>query len=111
MKLTKLWENAAPTSAFSGQTIPLDLSGFCGILIYSKTHYTANQNNSWSLNLIGTTSAIYPMWDKIIFRQITSSETKIIFGPGRSAENYNGGTSEDNIYAVPLIIYGLTKIT
>lgn len=29
-----LWTNSSPTSAFSAQTIPLDLSDYDGILLY-----------------------------------------------------------------------------
>lgn len=127
ISITKLWENASPTSAFAAQTISLDLSGydFVDIVYYGRTgpndalsangYYTARcpVGEFGSLQvatLIGGTASYH--WISCRAFEVTTSG--IEFGYGRyiyfsyTTAGDNGGYSETT--NIPYRIYGIKGV-
>lgn len=105
---TSLWTNSNPSSSFSAQTIPLDLSGYSVIAIACK------QQNSTSADMaipclgfvgntlqccvpnIGSTQYFYK-------RTATIASNGITFSTGYRNTNSTTGTN----YCIPIAIYGI----
>ena len=110
-----LCENASKTSAFSAQTISIDLSSYTAVLIEVVTNAAA-----------GTSSVLYQFGSMIVtkgthgnvtaflpyngnlfnyFRNATVQDNGVVFSGGTA----NGGES-NNAYAVPTRIYGIKGV-
>lgn len=96
-KIDLLWTNSAPTSSFSAQTIPLDLSGYDLILITSENSVSFAENNVGSKRQITYSSTS----GQIRHRDFTVATTGITFDAGY------GGSSTDNSNCRPYKIYGI----
>lgn len=111
-----LWTNQNPTSAFSAQTVPIDLSGYSLLYIV----FTPNSTNSSTvripvlarkadeimvnsyINLSGTGGIT------LVFRYFSSSNSGVSFESGQSkAVSSSSSASTDNARCVPLYIYGI----
>lgn len=107
VSITKLWENASPTSAFAAQTIALDLSGYDWVLVFAapQTQY------QWMISQIcpvGTTGLLTYGWgddNHPGHRAFTVSTTKIDF----DSAYYNGKVSTNQI--IPVLILGIKGVT
>lgn len=103
---TSLWTNSAPSSNFSAQTVPLDLSGYTwvAIIAHMSTSGTADTTHfvrvgsSVVLNCpnLGSTQYFYK-------REASVASNGITFGTGY---RNNTGTSGAN-YCIPIAIYGI----
>ena len=105
--VTKLWENASPTSAFAAQTISLDLSGYDAISIYYKNKTNGSAPQSTGVVPIGDSVILYYMTSDALSqrRTATISDSGVTFTTGYS------GSSESTACAIPVIIYGYKGIT
>lgn len=111
-----LWTNQNPTSAFSAQTVPIDLSGYSLLYIVFTPNSTNNSTiripvlarkadevmvNSY-INLSGTGGIT------LVFRYFSSSNSGVSFESGQSkAVSSSSSGSTDNARCVPLYIYGI----
>ena len=102
----KLWTNPSPGSAFSAQTVSLDLSEYSYILI----HLIHNSDNDYGVNMFFTPVRVgyketcankASSTGNMVGRTATVSTTGVTFTTG-----YNNSTSGTK-YAVPCVIYGI----
>lgn len=121
--MTKLWENASPTSEFAEQTISLDLSGYTHIVVLSITSNAAKASGNYQPiiyvpNLVGASGAISScgydgsaLWFHARTVSIVSGGVK--FGTGYMQGLSNGINHYPNRddRAVPVIIYGVRGLT
>lgn len=111
-----LWENSSPTSAFSGQTINLDLSDYDFVLIgYNGTGYqnTLSDNgrnyiicSKSGKEAIMKSSSTSNVWG---IRQVNVQASSIVFGSGYYvwAMSSSAGSEARNTASVPKEIYGI----
>lgn len=124
-----LWTNASPSTAFTAQTVSLNLSKYEQIIIQGAGTTTYAQRYA-----DGTTTAL-PSAVCIVFyanmnvsqvwtpfgcsaggngattwgRQVTTSSTGITFGAGQRFQGASSTPSTDNTYAIPMRIWGVKK--
>ena len=102
-----LWQNKSPTSTFTGQHIPLDLSGYTGIFVI----YLAKTGSNGYVS-----SPFIPVSDGNRYTTFFASDSGLIFkrscladGDGGSA-NFGQGSqsgSTDDTLMIPIKIYGV----
>ena len=102
VSLTKLWQNASPTSNFAAQTVSLDLSKYQMVAIAYRFN-TSDDYRKMYFGTVGSTMALdvistsgYLGW-----RSATVSTTGISF----STATYNGNSGVVG-YIIPVAIYG-----
>ena len=106
-KSTLLWTNANPSSAFSAQTISLDLSGYTDILIKVKS-VTSETSVQWDIledieNNTKQALVVYSTAQNVFgTRLCTISSTGIAFSTGYFSNNTTWTT-----VCIPLEIRGL----
>lgn len=106
--MTLLWENASPNSAFAGQTINLDLSGYDHALIEFCLNPIAWQIKISAWYRVDAGESIVSVADGnpyTYLRGVTVNTNNVTFGTGRL------GNTENNNNLVPLRIYGLKGVT
>lgn len=112
--LRLLWENPSPASAFSEQTVTLDLSSYNAVLIEYQTDFTGNKYFTsafvtlphMSLAVSICPSTADPTTAYIFTRYCWIVDTKIDFAEGRSL--YGSSASAGADYSMkPLRIYGV----
>lgn len=111
-ELQLLWTNPAPTVAFAGQTIPLDLADYDYVEIYyCENLERANYNNG--MTLLGHSTRLFDFYmgtsvTALYSRVATVNTTGVTFEDatyGRlGASTYSRST--DNSYMIPEKIYG-----
>ena len=103
---TSLWTNSAPSSDFSAQTVPLDLSGWNLIAILAKTTTTGNTTSVF-LAAVGTGSILsVPNLGSTQYfykRTMDVQTTGVTFSTGYRNTSGTSGAS----YCIPVAIYGL----
>ena len=103
---TSLWTNSAPSSDFSAQTIPLDLSGWNLIAVLAKTT-TSGNTTSVFLAAVGTGSILsVPNLGSTQYfykRTMDVQTTGVTFSTGYRNTSGTSGAS----YCIPTAIYGL----
>lgn len=102
--MTLLWENASPNSAFAGQTINLDLSGYDHALIEFCLNPIAWQIKTSAWYRVDAGESIVSVADGnpyTYLRGVTVNTNNVTFGTGRL------GSTENNNNLVPLRIYGI----
>ena len=103
---TSLWTNSAPSSDFSAQTVPLDLSGWNLIAILAKTTTTGNTTSVF-LAAVGTGSILsVPNLGSTQYfykRTMDVQTTGVTFSTGYRNTTGTSGAS----YCIPVAIYGL----
>lgn len=103
-----LWTNSAPTSAFSAQTIQLDLSGYAEIIIVatSRTDLDVRFTSVFPVgNYLARLASTLTGTNTDITRNVTISSTSLAFETG-----YNGSTANTS-YCIPVYVYGIRKAT
>lgn len=105
-----LWENADPTSAFTAQTISLDLSGYQSVIIkfILDNAYSSYSNVvTYTLGMVDTYSGIVLMSlttsgsSREHYRQYTISSSGVAFLGG-----YRSSDARNSVF-VPIEIYGI----
>lgn len=110
--LTLLWENASPTSDFAAQTVSLDLSQYQFVVIEFNAYITDAGMEFVECLKVGITRHLYRVAatsnDKLwySYRQLTTSESGIVFSDG-AFQYATGGSTAAAVYNVPLRIYGM----
>ena len=115
---TLLWENASPSSIFSAQTIPLDLSGYDTVWIVSKRTTSATDVRMSGFAIIDSqthtieiTSPFTNNAFSMVRREFTPSVAGVAFGGGYlKTGTESSAASVENQYAVPLSIYGIKGV-
>ena len=105
LSMTKIWENAAPTSAFAAQTIALDLSKYDAVLIMYKRGSAADEVYNAFIR-VGDTGALFAMTNYRANRTVTVLKNGIEFAIGREA-NISENLTEKPTASVPVTIYGI----
>lgn len=103
-----LWTNPSPTSAFSAQTVTLDLSSYddveiemAGVGTYAST---TTQTFKLEVNIGGLLSISA---NNIWWRYVTPRTTGVEFGAGYRTTTYGSNATLDNDQMVPRKIYGI----
>lgn len=109
MKMDLLWTNPSPTSAFSAQTVSLDLSGYSYVYIecLMASSYTSQYINAHLFRVGGGLS--YRMiggGSTIMFRDATPTTSGVEFSVGYIVNTYTSNVT-DNTRIIPLHIYGI----
>lgn len=109
--MTKLWENAAPTSNFAAQTVALDLSGYDFVIVAARESPTAEGYDDFWGAVDGKDHRIFLQWNARQLRKYTPTTYGVKFSEGYGANE--GGTlqSNRNDCAIPLAIYGIKGVT
>lgn len=103
VKLTKVWENASPGSAFAAQTIRCNTTDAIGFLIVHT--YDAGRNDGHvDLVLKGFGSYLVNPQAYNQYRPVSISGTGVVFLEGYIAVTYGTGTSS-NTRCTPTKIY------
>ena len=110
-KMTLVWTNASPTTAFVAQTIPINLNEYEAVIIFARSFPISSNTTTWYLydsiilkNTRGGLFAASVTANNIGNRLATVSNDGINFEGGYWAGNAN------NDYAVPYYIYGLKGV-
>ena len=109
VRMTKLWENASPTSNFAAQTITLDLSGYDGVLIRVTGGYGWQVYSEFYLatGADGYMSAPF-VW--MGYRNVTVTESGVAFDGGQRQSSYGSTSWSDNGgAAIPVTIWGIKE--
>ena len=115
-----LWENASPTSNFAAQTISIDLTQYCAVLVKIGFHTTMTSDNDCSLNMclmgeaiklhnsvISTSTSFY---HASAWRLCTVTKTGVTFGAGSVQQGTSTLSNSDNSRAIPMKIYGIKGV-
>lgn len=115
-----LWTNASPTSAFSAQTISLDLSGYDAVeIIANNTNekfpvsFKVEKGSSSNLGIVGTGSGYVGTGSVVIhaIREATVNNNGVTFSSAFTAMyNVQSYATESNVYNVPVKIYGIKEV-
>ncbi|MBQ0078369.1 MAG: hypothetical protein KBS66_00565 [Eubacterium sp.] len=111
-----LWTNPNPSSAFSAQTVSLNLRGYTGVKIKLKR---MNNDAVYSMHETGigervdvgeiVVSTTGVNW--AYSRMATPNSNGIVFGnAGWKYTNVSQAITNDNNYAIPVAIYGIKKL-
>lgn len=109
--MTLLWTNSSPTSAFAAQTISIDLSGYTSIMTVFAYATTINGSRGTQTQLVDDAKYAFDapnesesgLWCR---RDVTAAATGVVFGGG-GYFSADAGFTANNIYAIPLYIYGV----
>lgn len=112
-----LWTNASPTSAFEGQTISLDLSGYDAVEIEFRKNTSVNLLY-YEKCKIGWNADVQSMWNidissnaTVVYRSFTVSESGITFANSVYKSSPFGTTvGNNNNYMIPYKIYGIKGV-
>ena len=107
LKLTKLWENASPKSAFAAQTVSLDLSAY---------HYVVIEDINLTLDSpLIVSSRIYKVGERSMFTGLFGTALSYrFFQTNENGITFNAGyrpSQDDNTRNVPYRIYGIVGLT
>lgn len=109
-----LWTNASPTSAFAAQTISIDLSGYASIMTVFAYATTVTGRRGTQTQLVDDAKYAFDapnesesgLWCR---RDVTAAATGVVFGGG-GYFSADAGFTANNIYAIPLYIYGIKGV-
>lgn len=115
-KWVKLWENASPSSAFAGQTISVDLSGY-DLVAVCGLYATNNAVQTWSFVSVppSAPSGEYRvgwLYHYVNYRQrrdVVVYTDGILFGNGNEAP-FSGDLYTNNLVMIPYRIYGIKGV-
>ena len=103
-----VWTNEAPTSAFSSQTLSLDLSTYNFIIIeYNLAVTDPNIKNSEIAMINGSTIRLAGYNPKIVFRNATVTDTGITFTQAEDYTSYGGSPANSVNQIIPTAVYGI----
>lgn len=104
-----LWTNPNPTSAFSAQTVSLNLTDYDEVEIEARNS-TSNSDSvtqNFSFSSGGGILTIFQLNDTWYMRQLTLTNSGITFASGRYCYMTNGGNGVLDAVCVPTKIYGI----
>lgn len=106
MKMDLLWTNPNPSSSFSAQTIPIDLSDYSLIII---SHYT---NNAVGFDTAQVIQQIIPKADgqSFLIAGMNYYQRRKVSAISNSGITFNSGqyiAQENNTVCIPQKIYGI----
>ena len=107
-KWVKLWENASPSSAFAGQVISVDLSGY-DLVAICGWYNAATQIQSWSFVSIPGTGWMYHYVNYRQRRDVAVYTDGVGFGNGNEAAQ-TGDLYTNNSVMIPYRIYGIKGV-
>ena len=102
-----LWTNASPGSAFSPQTVAVDLTNYDMVMVY----FAANMGNGPMepvLAVKGQTASAESIWSGYAsFRNFTPGDSGVVFANGYYKSNFGSSSAEVvyNNYIIPKKIY------
>lgn len=109
-----LWTNDNVSSAFSSQTLNLDLSKYRLVMIITKFINSSSlerRNYKYFTDYmpVGITANIGGTCDLMAYRKITVNTNRIVFESGKTVSSWNSNNSDsaNNEYAIPFKIYGI----
>lgn len=107
--LDVLWTNSSPTSSFSAQTIPLDLTGYSAIVIECALTTNAAQPVTCPIFPINITrdGRICCYNNSFLYRDITISGSGVTFASGKQVSTYMATPDDANAAIIPLRILGI----
>ena len=103
-----LWQNASPTTTFAAQTINLNSKGYGFVLVAFIRSGAAGTTYQSSIVAAksGRQRASSNISGKIIYRDVSCSDTAVTFLGGSIISSY-GSEAEDNDKMIPYRIYGI----
>jgi len=105
-----LWTNSAPTSAFTAQTVALDLSEYVGVAVIAKTQATID-DKSRTVSIGGIGNANYNILSatnatiNVVGRPFKSNTSGVVF-----SNAYYSNNIASNVNIIPLYIFGLKNM-
>ena len=106
LNLELLWENSSTSTAFSAQTITLNLSSYKLFLLLFK-RYIGDDGAQQIVVGKGYNMIMSDAAYKIIFRNFELTDISIIFQDNLIESTYGSNYSTDNDYMLPYKIYGI----
>lgn len=101
-----LWTNASPSTAFAGQDIALDASGYRYALLLYKSYLNQNEQSASLISLNGEWSRVTSEYNGVLrVRRFAKISTGIRIEGGKGINPY-GTESADNNGIIPLYLYG-----
>ena len=114
MSMELLWENASPNSAFAGQTINLDLSGYEFVYIAVSDYYADAICRVGKSSLLQTILDVYASYNGYFIactRSFAVTDSGVVFSSGYQKSSGQNTSSEANGRNVPIRIYGIKGVT
>lgn len=112
ISITKIWENASPTSAFPAQTVTIsnvqDYDKIIVIASYSSGSY--NCGMMMADTAIGTKATVATSLSYFAWRDFTINSESIAFDVGAYRNGYAGTAYSDNNLSIPVEIYGVKGV-
>lgn len=109
--LDLLWENVAPTSTFTAQTIAVNMSNYNGIMLVARNGATAPMLTSLMVPRArnGNVLRTAVPGGVTAFRDFTvyGDGSGINFGEGREIPSYGTSATTNNTRCIPVEIYGI----
>lgn len=106
MKMDLLWTNPSPSSAFSAQTVSLDLSKYDLFIIRTTPHKTVSEYFD-CLVIKNVATRIYGYRTNLTTREVLITDTGATFGTGKLASTYNSSITDSADNSIPIEIYGI----
>jgi hypothetical protein len=109
--LTKIWENASPTSAFTAQTLTINtLSNYDWYVIIYKFYTTINYA-LMEFSAVGNGTIINMADAGSVYRRNVEYSTNNLMISGVNGTRISGAADiSDNKYLIPLMIYGVKGV-
>lgn len=104
MKIDLLWTNPSPTSAFSAQTLSIDMNNYNMIFVIATSRTDLDVRFSSSFKVGSYTARLCSTFtgtNVYTTRNVNLTPTSLGFEGG-----YNGSTA-NNSYCIPMYIYGI----
>ena len=112
ISITKLWQNASPTSEFAAQTISVGLSSYTHYMIVYQEHATAGLYKNTGFIPVGLKVQLTNFSGCIGCRSMSSATTTALaFNSGEYTASYNANWTTKNDQCVPYQIYGVKGVS
>lgn len=103
VSMTKLWENASPTSVFAAQTISVNLSNYDYVAVETDAAFIIKKK--------GLVFVLSTCSDAMYYRTITPNANGVTFGVCNRAASYGSwDTTDANGKIIPSAIYGIKGV-
>lgn len=103
-----LWSNPSPTSAFSAQTVSLDLSNYDDVEVEFMCWNTEQQEMASVMVAIGASGRMVSPLAVCAFRKFSVTSTSVAFENAQAYPNYgNWALGTQNNACIPYRIYGI----
>ena len=110
--ITKLWQNASPTSSFEAQSINIsNLQTYSKILVRARYSTTSNDGFMAMYDAaVGTTGSIVVSASYNGWRNFTLKSNGIQFDNASYRPSYGSGANTDSAIFIPVEIYGIKGV-